>query len=295
MKCDLCPRACNVDRDDGKIGYCGESGKIRVARTSLHQWEEPCITGEYGSGTVFFSGCSLKCIFCQNHNIADSSVGQDFTIEQLADAFLHLQKKQASNINLVTAGHFARQIVPTIELAKERGLSIPVVYNSSAYEKVVSLRMLEGLVDVYLPDCKFFSTEISENYANAKDYFSVAAKAIDEMVKQVGKPVFDENTGNMIKGVIVRHLVLPGHTKDSMQILKYLYETYRNQIYVSIMNQYTPVILQDMYTNLNRCVTKREYRKVVDYALSLGIENAFIQEGQTAKESFIPEFDCSFV
>lgn len=295
MKCKLCPRGCNVDRDGGEIGYCGETSKIRVARTSLHQWEEPCITGKYGSGTVFFSGCSLKCIFCQNHNIADSSVGQVFTTQQLAEAFLRLQENKASNINLVTAGHYVKQIVPAIELAKEQGLHIPVVYNSSAYETVESLRMLNGLIDVYLPDCKFFSAEISENYAKTKDYFDVASKAIDEMVNQVGTPVFDEKTGNMIKGVIVRHLVLPGHTKDSMAILKCLHETYGNQIFISIMSQFTPVIRQEKYLNLNRTVTKREYRKVLEYALLLGVENAFIQEGDAAEESFIPEFDCSFI
>ena len=295
MKCKLCPRGCNVDRDGGEIGYCGETSKIRVARTSLHQWEEPCITGKYGSGTVFFSGCSLKCIFCQNHNIADSSVGQVFTTQQLAEAFLRLQENKASNINLVTAGHYVKQIVPAIELAKEQGLHIPVVYNSSAYETVESLRMLNGIIDVYLPDCKFFSAEISENYAKTKDYFDVASKAIDEMVNQVGTPVFDEKTGNMIKGVIVRHLVLPGHTKDSMAILKCLHETYGNQIFISIMSQFTPVIRQEKYLNLNRTVTKREYRKVLEYALLLGVENAFIQEGDAAEESFIPTFDCSFV
>lgn len=295
MKCNMCPRECNVDRSDGRIGYCGESAQIRVARTSLHQWEEPCITGEHGSGTVFFSGCSLKCIFCQNHNIADSSVGQAFTTEQLADAFLRLQEKKASNINLVTAGHFVEQLVPVITLAKERGLIIPIVYNSSAYETVESLQMLEGLIDVYLPDCKFYSEEISRNYAKAGDYFEIASKAIGEMVRQAGGPVFDERNGNMIRGVIVRHLVLPGHTKDSMDILKYLHDTYKNQIYVSIMNQYTPVMQQDKYPNLNRRVTGREYGKVVDYAISLGIENAFIQEGHTAQESFIPKFDCSFL
>ena len=295
MKCNICPRGCNVDRSDGTIGYCGESTQIRVARTSLHQWEEPCITGEYGSGTVFFSGCSLKCIFCQNHNIADSSVGQAFTKEQLADAFLRLQEKKATNINLVTAGHFVKQLVPAITLAKERGLIIPIVYNSSAYETVESLRMLDGLIDVYLPDCKFFSTEISHNYVKADNYFEIASKAIGEMIRQVGAPVFDEVSGNITRGVIVRHLVLPGHTKDSMDILKYLHDTYKNQIYVSIMNQYTPVMQQVKYPNLNRRVTKREYGKVVDYALSLGIENAFIQEGHTAQESFIPKFDCSFL
>ena len=295
MKCNLCPRACNADRDNGRIGYCGESTQIRVAKTSLHQWEEPCITGEHGSGTVFFSGCSLKCIFCQNHNIADSSVGQAFTKEQLADFFLRLQEKKASNINLVTAGHFVKQLVPAIILAKERGLIIPIVYNSSAYETVDSLRMLDGLIDIYLPDCKFFSAEISYNYAKTDNYFEIASKAIGEMIRQVGVPVFDERNGNMTRGVIVRHLVLPGHTKDSMKILEYLHESYKNQIYVSIMNQYTPVIQQDKYPNLNRRVTKREYQKVVDYALSLGMENAFIQEGHTAQESFIPNFDCSFL
>ena len=293
--CTMCPRGCGVDRNNEKIGYCGESMVIRVARTSLHQWEEPCITGKYGSGTVFFSGCSLKCVFCQNHNIADSSVGQAFTVEELAEAFLRLQKKKASNINLVTAGHFVEQIIPAIRLAKDRGLTIPIVYNSSAYETVESLKKLDGLVDVYLPDCKFYEPKIARDYAKAEDYFEVASKAIEEMVRQTGDIVFDEQTGNMIKGVIVRHLILPGHTKDSMEIIKYLYQTYGNQIYISIMNQFTPVINQEKYPNLNRRVTKREYQKVVDYALSLGIENAFIQEGETAKESFIPEFNCSFI
>lgn len=295
MKCAICPRACGADRDNGKIGYCGESAVIRVARTSLHQWEEPCITGEYGSGTVFFAGCNLKCIFCQNHNIANSSVGKTFTIEELAEAFLRLQEKKASNINLVTAGHFVEQIIPAIRIAKDKGLRIPVVYNSSGYESMESLQKLEGLVDVYLPDCKFYDSDLSKNYAKAEDYFEVAKKAIAEMVRQAGEPVFDEQSGNMTRGVIVRHLVLPGHTKDSMRVLKYLYETYGNQIYVSIMNQFTPVIEQENYENLNRPVTKREYGKVLDYAIELGITNAFIQDGETAKESFVPEFNCSFL
>lgn len=295
MKCNLCPRECNVDRENGKIGYCGESTQIRVARTSLHRWEEPCITGEYGSGTVFFTGCNLKCIFCQNHNIADGSVGQAFTVEELGDAFLRLQDNKASNINLVTAGHFVNQVTEALVMAKQNGLAIPVVYNCSGYESVETLRKLEGLVDVYLPDCKYFSPEIAKNYSNAEDYFEVAAKAIEEMVRQVGEPVFDEMTGNMLKGVIVRHLVLPGHTKDSMEVIDYLWKTYGNRVYISVMNQYTPVVLQEVYTNLNRRVTKREYRRVIDHVLSLGIENAFVQEGETAKESFIPTFDCKFI
>lgn len=295
MTCNLCPRACNVDRSSGVRGYCGENDKIRIARISLHQWEEPCITGRYGSGTVFFTGCSLKCIFCQNHNIANGSVGQIFTVEELAKAFLRLQEKKASNINLVTAGHFAKQVAVALRKAKEMGLVIPVVYNCSGYETVETLRELEGLVDVYLPDCKYFSSEISKNYSNAEDYFEVAAKAIGEMVRQAGTPIFDEEKGVLLKGVIIRHLVLPGHTKDSMAILDYIWQTYGEKVYISIMNQYTPVVYQEVYENLNRRVTKREYRKVVDYLLSLGLENAFIQEGETAKESFIPEFDCSFI
>lgn len=293
--CTLCPRRCGVDRGNGKKGYCGESDRIRVARTSLHQWEEPCITGKYGSGTVFFSGCGLKCIFCQNHNIADSSVGMEFTREELAEAFLRLQEKKASNINLVTAGHFVKQLVPVLESAKMKGLTIPVVYNTSGYETVESLRRLEGLVDIYLPDCKFYDSETAKQYAKAPDYFQLAKDAIAEMVRQVGEPVFDEETGNMLKGVIVRHLILPGHTKDSMEIIKYLHETYGDIIYISILNQYTPMGKWENFPNLNRRVTKREYEKVLGYALDLGVENAYIQEGETADQSFIPEFDCSFI
>ncbi len=293
--CTLCPRRCGVDRYSGKTGYCGESHIIRIARTSLHQWEEPCITGKYGSGTVFFSGCGLKCIFCQNHNIADSSVGKEFTAEELADAMLRLQDKRASNINLVTAGHFVDALVPVIHLAKEKGLRIPVVYNSSAYETVESLHKLEGLVDVYLPDCKFYDSNVSKQYAKATDYFMVAAAAIEEMVRQSGEAKFDEKTGNMIKGVIVRHLILPGHTNDSKKIIEYLYNTYGDHIYLSIMNQYTPIKEWAEYPNLNRRVTEREYEKVINYAISLGVENAFIQEGETADQSFIPTFDCSFL
>lgn len=294
-KCTICPRRCGVDRSSGKTGYCGESNIIRVARTSLHQWEEPCITGKYGSGTIFFSGCGLKCIFCQNYNIADSSVGKEFTIKELADAMIRLQENRASNINLVTAGHFIKELVPTIRRAKEKGLTIPIVYNSSAYETVESLYKLEGLIDVYLPDCKFYDSRVSAQYAKAPDYFTVAAAAIEEMVRQAGEPQFDKKTGNMIKGVIVRHLILPGHTNDSKKIIEYLYNTYGDCIYLSIMNQYTPIKEWMDYPNLNRRVTKREYKKVIDYTLALGVNNAFIQEGETADQSFIPTFDCSFI
>jgi len=294
--CNLCPRNCLVDREAGTSGYCGQTDKIYVARAALHMWEEPCISGEDGSGTVFFCGCSLRCIFCQNHKIAlgketnGERIGKEITIKRLKEIFLELQSEGANNINLVTGTHYIPQIAEALVLAKAEGLSIPIVYNTGGYEKVNSLRMMEGLVDVYLPDMKYVSSEISKEYSNALDYFEVASKALEEMVRQVGEPVFDER-GIIQKGVIVRHLVLPGSTKDSKAVLKYLWETYGNRIYISIMNQYTPMEQIKNHPLLSRRVTKREYQKVIDYALSLGWENGFIQEGETAKESFIPGFN----
>ena len=295
-KCNLCPRNCLVDRQEGKIGYCGQTNKIYVARAALHMWEEPCISGKEGSGTIFFCGCTLRCIFCQNHMIAlgrnkkDESIGKEITVERLKEIFLELQNQGANNINLVTGTHYIPQIAETLRMAKAEGLVIPVVYNTSGYEKVESLELLEGLVDVYLPDMKYVSKELSKEYSHAQDYFEVAKDAIEEMVRQVGEAGFDER-GYIRKGVIVRHLVLPGSTRDSKAVLDYLWNTYGNRVYVSIMSQYTPMEQIKNHPLLSRKVTKREYAKVVDYALSLGWENAFIQEGETAKESFIPGFN----
>lgn len=294
--CILCPRNCSVDREKGKTGYCGQTDKIYVARAALHMWEEPCISGKEGSGTVFFCGCSLRCIFCQNHRIAlgketnGEKVGKEISIGRLKEIFLELQEIGANNINLVTGTHYIPQIAKALKLAKEEGLQIPVVYNTSGYEKIESLQLLEGLVNIYLPDMKYVSQELSKEYSNASDYFEVASKALEEMVRQVGEPVFDTR-GYMKKGVIVRHLVLPGSTKDSKAVLDYLWNTYGNRIYISIMNQYTPMEQIKNHPLLSRKVTKREYSKVVDYALSLGWENGFIQEGETAMESFIPGFN----
>lgn len=294
-KCNLCPRNCLVDRGNGKIGYCGQTEKIRIARAALHMWEEPCISGREGSGTVFFCGCTLRCIFCQNHRIAlgqnehKEFIGKEVSVERLKEIFLELQESNANNINLVTGTHYIPQIAEAIRLAKKEGLVIPVVYNTSGYEKVESLRLLEGLVDIYLPDMKYVSKELSREYSHAENYFEVAKDALEEMVRQVGQAKFDEK-GYMKKGVIVRHLVLPGSTKDSKSVLEYLWNTYGNRIYISIMNQYTPMEQIKNHPLLSRKVTKREYAKVVDYALNLGWENAFIQEGETAKESFIPGF-----
>ena len=294
-KCTLCPRNCSVDRKEGKMGYCGQTDKLYVARAALHMWEEPCISGKEGSGTVFFCGCPLRCIFCQNHVIAlgkektGEKIGKEITIKRLKEIFLELQEKGANNINLVTGTHYIPQIAEVLRLAKAEGLVIPIVYNTGGYEKKESLRMLEGLVDIYLPDMKYVSGELSKEYSNAPDYFEVASIALEEMVRQVGEPEFDDR-GYIKKGVIVRHLVLPGSTKDSKAVLEYLWNTYGNKIYISIMNQYTPMEQIKNHPLLSRKVTKREYQKVVDYALSLGWENGFIQEGETAKESFIPGF-----
>ena len=294
--CNLCPRNCFVDRASGKTGYCGQTDKLYVARAALHMWEEPCISGKEGSGTVFFCGCPLRCIFCQNHNIAlgkeknGEKLGKEISVHRLKEIFLELQRKGANNINLVTGTHYIPQIADALRFAKKEGLTIPVVYNTGGYEKVKSLRLLEGLVDIYLPDMKYVSKELSKEYSNASDYFDVASKALDEMVRQVGEPEFDDR-GYIQKGVIVRHLVLPGSTKDSKAVLEYLWNTYGDKIYISIMNQYTPMEQIKNHPLLNRKVTKREYQKVIDYALSLGWENGFIQEGETAKESFIPSFN----
>lgn len=288
--CTLCPRECHANRTLGQIGMCREAEEVVVARAALHMWEEPCISGEKGSGTVFFSGCSLGCVYCQNQKIAKGLAGRKITTERLSDIFLELQEKGANNINLVTPSHYVPQIIEALITAKRKGLYLPIVYNTSGYEKVETIKLLSGYVDVYLPDLKYKSGEISKRYSNAPDYFNYASEAILEMVNQVGEPVFNEE-GIMTKGVIVRHLTLPGYLMDSKDILEYLYDTFGDKIYISIMNQYTPLSQVNAYTEINRKVTPQEYEELVDYALYLGVENGFIQEGETAAESFIPEFN----
>ena len=288
--CNLCPRECDVDRGLGKIGFCKVPNRIKVARAELHFWEEPCISGEEGSGTVFFSGCNLRCVYCQNRKIAEGVYGKEITVDRLAAVFLELQEKGANNINLVTPSHYVLQIIDALKMAKTKGLEIPVVYNSSAYEKVETLKLLEGLVDVYLPDFKYMDEVLSEKYSRAKNYPGIAKKAIEEMIRQVGNAKFNEKD-MLIKGVVVRHLVLPGYVEDSKRVIKYLYETYGNEIYISILSQFTPLEGLDNYPEINRKLTEEEYDEVVDYAIELGVENGFIQEGDVAKESFIPDFD----
>ena len=301
--CHLCPRNCGVNRLEGETGYCGTDAQVRAARAALHMWEEPCISGTEGSGAVFFSGCPLQCVFCQNHDIALAKAGSVISIERLADIFLELQGQKANNINLVTPTHYVPQIVCALKLAKSRGLSIPIVYNTGSYEKAETLKMLEGLIDIYLPDCKYADAELAKELSNAPDYFETAISAIREMVRQTGEPVFDER-GMMQRGTIVRHLILPEHTRDSKQVIQKLYETFGDSIYISMMNQYTPMYQEQTkdtipmenrfllkHPELNRKITKREYEKVIDYALDLGLVNGFTQEGKTASESFIPQFD----
>lgn len=295
-KCNICPRECNVDRNANKRGYCGQTSEIVIARAALHFWEEPCISGDKGSGAVFFSGCPLRCVFCQNRDIAIGQVGKKIDINRLVDIYFELQKKGALNLNLVTPTHYTYQIVESLKIAKEKGLSLKVIYNTSGYEKVSTLKALEGLVDVYLPDFKYYDSEIAKKYSNAPDYFNVADKAIEEMFRQVGTPTFD-NSGIIEKGVIVRHLVLPLETRNSKNVINHLYNKYGDDIYISIMSQYTPMANIDAtkYKNLTRKITKREYDKVVNYTLELGVKNAFVQEGNVAMESFIPDFDLEGV
>ena len=287
--CTLCPRNCHVDRTAHQTGFCGMDDSIQIARASLHMWEEPCISGTNGSGTVFFTGCNLKCVFCQNHSIAIGQKGKEVTPSRLADLFLMLQDKGAHNINLVTPSHYIPGIAQALIVAKERNMTLPVVYNTSGYDSVQSLSMLDGLVDVYLPDFKYVSATLSKRYSHAADYFEVASKSLAEMYRQVSDPVFEDDL--IKKGIIVRHLVLPGCTADSKDVIRYLYETYGDRIFISIMNQYTPLPHVASYPELNRKITDAEYDEVVDYAIDLGVEQGFIQEGDTASESFIPDFD----
>lgn len=292
--CLLCPRKCGINRRTGQTGVCGVSSEIMVARAALHYWEEPCISGKRGSGAVFFSGCSLHCVFCQNREISDGKEGKVISKERLSDIFMELADKGANNINLVTPGQYIPDIVWAVNDAKSRGMKLPIIYNTSGYENVTELKLLEGIVDVYLPDFKYMDSTLSARYSRAKDYPSVAKQALSEMVRQQPDVVIDNATGLIQKGVIVRQLLLPGHVNDAKAVLKYLYDTYHDHVYISMMSQFTPIALKD-YPEINRTVTRREYERLVDYALEIGITNAFIQEGDVAKDSFIPAFDCEGV
>ncbi len=289
--CTLCPRECNVDRAHGQKGVCGVTGTgIYGARAALHMWEEPCISGERGSGAIFFSGCPLRCVYCQNYEIARAKRGDEISVERLADIMLELQEKNAANINLVTPTHYTLEIIEAVKLVKANGLQIPIVYNCSGYEKVETLQLLEGIVDIYLTDYKYEDSYLAKRYSNAEDYPKIVKNALAEMVRQCGEAEFDEEE-MMKRGVIVRHLLLPGCTENAKAVVQYVYKTYGDQVFLSLMNQYTPLPHVEKWPEINRKVTEEEYETFVDYAIEIGVENGFIQEGETAEESFIPEFD----
>ena len=293
-KCELCPRKCKADRASGKSGFCGGGKEVKVARAALHFWEEPCISGEEGSGTVFFSGCTMRCVFCQNREISRGEAGKLVSIERLAEIFLELQGKGANNINLVTPMHYSPQITAALDIARKNGLSLPIVWNTGGWELPESVEAVKNYSDIWLTDFKYFDNSLAEKFSNAKNYFENASASLKKMLEQTGEPVFDDD-GMMKKGIIVRHLVLPGHTDDSKKVLRWLWENFGDKIWISIMNQYTPLCSEEKFPELSRKVTDEEYDEVVDFAVSLGIENAFVQDGEAVSESFIPPFDLEGV
>ena len=289
-KCDLCPRNCLVNRYE-KVGYCHAKAKLKIALASIHMWEEPVISGRDGSGTIFFSHCNLGCIFCQNYKIRNG-YGKEITIKRFSEICLELQSMGANNINLVTPTHYVPLIRKGLIEAKNRGLIIPIVYNTSSYENEATIESMKGLVDVYLADLKYYDDSYAKKYSNCNNYFEVATKAIGKMVEQVGSPII--HNGLMKRGVIIRILLLPGLLEDAKKIIKYLYETYHDNIYISIMNQYTPVD-KYVYEELNNKVAESVYDELVNFAYDIGVRNAFIQEGETQKDSFIPNFNLENV
>lgn len=287
--CTLCPRKCGINRNLGEKGVCTQTSSVKIGRSALHYWEEPCISGEKGSGTVFFSGCSLRCIYCQNYKLGRGNAGQELCGKELCDIFTDLQKQGAHNINLVTAEHFAPHIKDAVIKARKKGLVIPVILNSGGYVSLRTLEILKDVIDIYLVDFKYMDSSLAKKYSSAPDYPQIACKAISKMVEFTGDPVFDED-GMLQKGTVVRHLCLPSHTDDSRKILKYLFDTYNTKIIYSIMRQYTPMDECREYENLCRRITDEEYDEVIDFCLEYGLEDAYIQDGECALESFIPEF-----
>ena len=287
--CNLCPRYCGVNREKDEIGYCRCGSEMVIARYSLHKWEEPCLSGDIGSGTIFFSHCNMNCVFCQNYEISNLCKGKVVSVKEFSDICIDLQNNGAVNINIVTGVMYIPMIVEGIKLARNKGLNIPIVYNSSGYENIEGLKLLDGIVDIYLPDFKYYDDRLGLKYSNVNDYHKYACMAIEEMFRQVGKNKFDKN-GILVRGVIVRHLILPGCCDDSKKIINYLYNKYNNDIYLSIMNQYTPVRKMD-YDELNRRITRSEYEEVIDYAYDIGVRCAFVQEDGTQDICFIPDFD----
>ena len=288
-QCKICPHNCNVNRLNGKIGRCKCTDKIKIALASVHNYEESCISGINGSGTIFFSNCNMNCIYCQNYEISQLGKGKEISIKELADIFINQQEKGVNNINLVTPTMYAFQIIEAIKLAKKNGLIIPIIYNTNGYEKIETLKALQGYIDVYLPDLKYYSNKLSIKYSKVNNYFSVATEAIKEMYRQVGTPKFNED-GIIQRGIIIRHLVLPNHIQNSKNILKWIKENMPQDVYVSIMAQYFPTYKAKEDELLNRKLTKKEYKEIEKFLYTLDLKNGYIQELGEHEEEYVPDF-----
>lgn len=287
--CTICPHNCKVNRNNGQIGRCRSGNKVKIALASVHNYEEPCISGKNGSGTVFFSNCNLSCIYCQNYKISQLGKGYELSVEELANIMIKQQEKGVNNINLVTPTMYVYQIIEAIEIARKNGLNIPIVYNTNGYENVKTIQDLNGYIDVYLPDLKYYSNELSKKYSKVDNYFKYATEAIKEMYKQVGSPVFDEN-GIIQKGLIIRHLVLPNHLQNSKHILKWIKENMPKDTYVSVMAQYFPTYKAKEDELLNRKLNKKEYKEIEEFLYTLNLENGYMQELGEHEEEYVPDF-----
>ena len=289
-RCNICPHKCQVNRIKGQIGKCKSGNKVKIALYSIHNFEEPCISGKNGSGTIFFSNCNLNCVFCQNYEISQLGQGKEFEINELADIMIKEQEKGVENINLVTPTSYIIQIAESIKIAKGKGLKIPIVYNTNSYENIESLKLLDGLVDIYLPDLKYYYNKLGKRYSNVENYFEIATNAILEMYRQVGNVQIDSN-GILQKGVVIRHLVLPNHIENSKKVLKWIKENLDNKVFVSIMAQYFPTYKAKNIEKINRKLTKKEYQEIMEYVDSIGLDNGYVQELGEHEEKYVPKWN----
>lgn len=292
QKCEICPHRCKIDRTKNQIGRCKSKDTVKVAIASIHKYEEPCISGKNGSGTVFFSNCNLSCEFCQNYEISQEGLGKEISIERLAQIFLMQQSKGVHNINLVSPTSYAIQIIEAIKIAKKSGLKIPIIYNTNGYENIETIKLLKGYIDVYLPDLKYAQNDLAKKYSKIDNYFEIATSAIKEMRLQVGKNEYDEN-GMIQKGIIIRHLILPNHTANTKQVLKWVKENMPKDITVSVMAQYFPTYKAKNIKDLNRGITKNEYKKIENFLYNLDIENGYIQERGNQEEIYVPKWEIN--
>lgn len=294
-KCEICPHKCKVNRTNNQVGRCKSKNTVKVAKASVHNFEEPCISKINGSGTVFFSNCNLNCVFCQNYEISQQGLGKEITIKELSEVFLKLQNENVNNINLVTPTSYAPQIVEAIKIAKSKGLKIPIVYNTNSYENVETLKLLEGYIDIYLPDLKYAENNLGKQYSNINNYFEIATKAIKEMYRQVGNIEFDEN-GIAKKGIIIRHLVMPNHVENSKKVLQWIKDNMPDDIFVSVMNQYFPTYKAKEFKDINRKLTNREIKKIEEFIYSLNFKNGYIQDAEKNEQQYVPNWkDVTFL